>query len=100
MVPPQAIALASLAGTAPIPASSGQITRHCLNRSGDGQLNRALHTIRAVPTTARRPHQGLCGRRTAEGKPDREIKRGLKPAVARFVCSSPPHRLVLQRCLP
>jgi transposase len=37
-------AFAALAGGAPIPASSGQVTRHRLNRSGDQQLNRALHT--------------------------------------------------------
>lgn len=35
-----------LAGVAPIPANSGQVTtRHRLNRHGDRQLNRALHTI-------------------------------------------------------
>ena len=38
-------AFASLAGVAPIPASSGQTVRHRLNRAGDRQLNRALHTI-------------------------------------------------------
>lgn len=38
-------AFAALAGVAPIPASSGQITRYRLNRGGDRQLNRALHTI-------------------------------------------------------
>jgi hypothetical protein len=32
-------ALAALAGANPIPASSGQVTRHRLNRSGDRQLN-------------------------------------------------------------
>src|SRR5262249_59923736 len=38
-------AFAMLAGAAPIPASSGQTTtRHRLNRYGDRQLNRALHT--------------------------------------------------------
>ena len=36
---------AALAGANPIPASSGQVTRHRLNRSGDRQLNRALHTV-------------------------------------------------------
>lgn len=36
---------AALAGVAPIPASSGQITCHRLNRGGDRQLNRALHII-------------------------------------------------------
>jgi hypothetical protein len=38
-------AFAMLAGTAPIPASSGKTIRHRLNRSGDRQLNRALHTV-------------------------------------------------------
>ena len=38
-------AFAALAGVAPIPASSGQVIRHRLNRGGDRQLNRALHTI-------------------------------------------------------
>lgn len=38
-------AFASLAGAAPIEASSGQRTRHRLNRGGDRDLNRALHTI-------------------------------------------------------
>ncbi len=32
-------------GTAPIPCSSGQRTQHRLDRGGDRQLNRALHTI-------------------------------------------------------
>jgi transposase len=38
-------AFAMLAGAAPIQASSGQVVRHRLNRGGDRQLNRALHTI-------------------------------------------------------
>jgi transposase len=38
-------AFARLAGAAPIPASSGQTTRHRLSRGGDRQLNRALHTV-------------------------------------------------------
>jgi len=36
---------AMLAGTAPIQAASGRVVRHRLNRGGDRQLNRALHTI-------------------------------------------------------
>ena len=39
------VAFAALAGVAPIPASSGQVIRHRLNRGDDRQLNRALHTI-------------------------------------------------------
>ncbi|WP_240653687.1 IS110 family transposase [Streptomyces sp. AcE210] len=38
-------AFASFASAAPIPASSGLANRHRINRSGDRQLNRALHTI-------------------------------------------------------
>ena len=38
-------AFARLAGVAPIPASSGQTSRHRLSRGGDRQLNRALHTV-------------------------------------------------------
>ena len=39
-------AFAMLAGVAPIPANSGQVTtRHRLNRYGDRQLNQALHTV-------------------------------------------------------
>jgi transposase len=41
-------AFAALAGTNPIPACSGQVTRYRLNRGGDRQLNRALHTILLV----------------------------------------------------
>ncbi len=36
---------ARLAGVAPVPASSGQTSRHRLSRGGDRQLNRAIHTI-------------------------------------------------------
>jgi transposase len=77
-------AFAMLAGTAPIPASSGQITtRHRLNRYGDRQLNRALHTIvlsrlRYDPAT-----RAYATRRTTEGKTPREIKRCLKRYLAR-----------------
>lgn len=38
-------AFAALAGENPIPASSGNNARHRLNRHGDQQLNRAMHTI-------------------------------------------------------
>ena len=38
-------AFASLAGTCPIPASSGNTVRYRLNRGGDRRLNRALTTI-------------------------------------------------------
>jgi transposase len=40
------------AGTAPIPASSGNTQRHRLHRGGDRQFNRAIHII-ALPRTHR-----------------------------------------------
>ncbi len=77
-------AFAMLAGVAPIPANSGQVTtRHRLNRYGDRRLNRALHTIVLSRT---RHHQGTrdyVARRTTEGKTPREIKRCLKRYLAR-----------------
>jgi transposase len=76
-------AFASLAGAAPIPASSGQHVRHRLNRGGDRQLNRALHTI-ILSRLAHHPETKLyVTRRTAEGKTPREIKRCLKRHLAR-----------------
>ena len=76
-------AFAALAGANPIPASSGQVTRHRLNRGGDRQLNRALHTIvlarlRDDPIT-----RAYAVRRRAEGTSARDIRRCLKRAVAR-----------------
>jgi len=47
-------AFAALAGVSPLEASSGQRTRHRLNRGGDRALNRALHTV-DVPSVARTP---------------------------------------------
>jgi transposase len=76
-------AYASLAGVAPIPASSGQIVRYRLNRGGDRQLNRALHTI-ALSRLAHHPEtRRYAARRAAEGKTPREIKRCLKRHIAR-----------------
>jgi transposase len=48
-------AFAALAGANPIPASSGQVIRHRLNRGGDRQLNRVLHTIVLARLRALRP---------------------------------------------
>jgi transposase len=76
-------AFAMLAGVAPLPASSGLTVRHRLNRRGDRQLNRALHTVvlsRLLHDPATRAYAE--GRRS-QGRTDREIKRCLKRYVAR-----------------
>lgn len=76
-------AFARLAGTSPIEASSGQTTRHRLNRGGDRALNAAIHTIaltrmRSCPRT-----RAYVARRTAQGRTTREIRRCLKRYIAR-----------------
>ena len=51
---------AMLAGVAPIPANSGQVTtRYRLNRYGDRQLNRALHVIALTRLRYDVPHPRL-----------------------------------------
>lgn len=78
-------AFAMLAGAAPIPASSGRTVSHRLNRSGDRQLNRALHVV-ALCRLQRDPRtQAYAERRRTEGKTDREIKRCLKRHIARYL---------------
>jgi transposase len=76
-------AFAMLAGVAPLEASSGRVVRHRLNRGGDRQLNRALHTIVLVRLRDDAQTRAYAARRTAEGKSPREIRRCLKRTVAR-----------------
>jgi transposase len=73
------------AGTAPIPASSGNTQRHQLHRGGDRQLNHALHIIalsrgRTDPAT-----RAYLDRRHGEGKTKKEALRCLKRHLARRV---------------
>lgn len=77
-------AFAMLAGVAPLPANSGKVTtRYRLNRYGDRQLNRALHTIVLSRQRYDQDTKDYTARRTSEGKTPREIKRCLKRYVAR-----------------
>ena len=78
-------AFARLAAAAPIEASSGEIVRHRLDRGGDRQLNRALHTI--VVARRKRHAQTIAyvARRRREGKSVREAVRCLKRYLARHL---------------
>jgi transposase len=76
-------AFARLAGVAPIPASSGQTIRYRLDRSGDRQLNRALHQIIVTRRRIHAPTIAYIERRTQDGKTRREATRCLKRYVAR-----------------
>lgn len=77
-------AFAMLAGVAPIPANSGQVTdRYRLNPYGDRRLNNALHTIALTRARCHAPTQAYTQRRTSQGKTKREIRRCLKRYIAR-----------------
>ncbi len=76
-------AFATLAGAAPLPASSGRITRHRLSRKGDRQLNRALHVVALIRLGRHPETQAYATRRRTQGKTNREILRCLKRALAR-----------------
>jgi len=76
-------AFARLAGCAPIPASSGQTIRYRLDRSGDRQLNRALHMILVTRKRAHPDTIAYIERRMQEGKTRREATRCLKRYLAR-----------------
>ena len=76
-------AFAMLGGAAPIPASSGQTVRVRLNRSGDRQLNQALHLVVLTRLRYDPATRAYAQRRQAEGKTNREIRRCLVRYVAR-----------------
>ena len=76
-------AFARLAGAAPIPASSGKLVRHRLDRGGDRRLNRALHTIILSRRRSEERTRAYITRRVAEGKSEQEAVRCLKRYLAR-----------------
>jgi len=78
-------AFAAMSGTAPIPASSGQTSRHRLNRGGNRQLNRALHTIALTQVRTDPRAKAYMTRRRAEGKSWLEALRCLKRHLADVV---------------
>ncbi|CAG9228457.1 hypothetical protein PSP6_510049 [Paraburkholderia tropica] len=76
---------AALCGVSPVPASSGKVTRHRLNRGGDRAANSALHIIaigrlRTDPRT-----KAYMAKRVSEGHSKLEAIRCLKRYIAREV---------------
>jgi transposase len=99
---PTAAKFARITGTAPIPASSGNTTRHRLDRGGNRQLNAVLHRIAVTQIRIHQPAQSYLARRLAEGKTRKEAIRCLKRQLARTLWrhlqtpptpTSAPHRL-------
>jgi len=83
---PSADVYANYAGVAPVEIASGDHTRHRLSRSGDRQLNAALHVvavtqIRMTNSAGRR----YFDKKIAEGKTRKEAKRCLKRRIAASV---------------
>ncbi|MGH3340662.1 MAG: IS110 family transposase [Propionibacteriaceae bacterium] len=78
-----AAAFASYAGVAPVEISSAAHLRHRLSRSGDRQLNHALHLIAVtqirMPTSAGRAYYQT---KIAAGKTEKEARRCLKRRLA------------------
>ena len=78
---------AALCGVSPVPATSGKIIRHRINRGGDRAANSALHIIaigrlRTDPRT-----KAYVARRIAEGHSKLEAIRCVKRYIAREVFS-------------
>ncbi len=78
-------AWAHLCAAAPIPASSGKVTRHRLNPGGDRQANHALWRIVITRMGSHPPTRAYVERRSAEGLSKTEIIRCLKRYAAREV---------------
>ncbi len=76
-------AFAALCGAAPVPASSGKITRHRLSRGGDRAANKALHRIALVRMRSDQRTRDYVARQIANGRSKKEILRLLKRAIAR-----------------
>ena len=78
-------AFGKLCGTCPIPASSGQTSRHRLYRSGHRQANAALYRVAIVRMRFHQPTIDYVARRTTEGLSKKDIIRCLKRFLAREV---------------
>ena len=77
---------AAYAGVAPREVSSGDVVRHRLSRSGDRQLNYALHVIALTQVSMKTsPGRVFYERKRAEGKGSKEALRALKRRLATVV---------------
>ncbi|MGM1029887.1 MAG: IS110 family transposase [Actinomycetota bacterium] len=86
-------AFASLAGAAPIPASSGNTDRHRLNRHGDRRLNAALDTVVRVRLAHDPDTRAYRDRRITQGKTKSDVRRLLRRYLARHIYRTLKHAL-------
>jgi transposase len=97
-------AFARHSGAAPVPASSGKVVRYRLDRGGDRQLNRALHTIavsrrksdarihRATHTRGQERARGTPLSQALPRPPSLPTTRGAPPDCLTFIEASPDMR--------
>jgi transposase len=72
-------------GTAPVPASSGRVIRHRLNRTGNRQLNRALHTVALTQARIDPRARAYLAKKLQEGKSWKDSIRCLKRRLSDVV---------------
>jgi transposase len=73
---------ARITGSAPVPASSGNHTRHRLDRGGNRQLNAVLHRIAITQIRSHPPARDYYHRKLTQGKTPKEALRALKRQIA------------------
>jgi transposase len=78
-------AFARLNGTAPLPVWSSNKQRHRLSRTGNRQLNAALHRIAMTQARMHPPARDLLARRKAHGDGGMQALRVLKPRLSGVV---------------
>ena len=76
---------AALCGVSPVPASSGKVVRHRLNRGGDRAANSALHIIAIGRLRTDPKTKDDVAKRIAEGHSKLDAIRALKRYIAREV---------------
>ena len=80
-------------GVTPLPASSGKVTRHRLNRGGDRQANSALYRVVLTRMSSDPDTRRYVTRRRDKGLSTPEIMRCLKRYVARQTYKQLPHMI-------
>lgn len=78
-------AFAMYAGTAPIPASSGNYTTYRLNRGGNRQVNAALHRMAVTQARTYPPAQAIIARHASNGRTKKHAYRVLKRRLANLI---------------
>ena len=77
--------LARAAGIAPIPVSSGNTSRHRLDRGGNRQINATIHRIAVTRLRCHAETKDYIARKRAEGKSTKDAIRCLKRHLTRRI---------------